>query len=84
MEYPKDLSFTAEEMSALTVKESEIYKSLKKMIWEANQEGFYELNPCLGFYDATAKATLRQLRIEGFDIYKEYYDNDTFEVWIKW
>ena len=84
MEYPEDLSFTAKEIGTITIKESKLYKSLKKKIWEANQNGLRKLSLCPGFWDATAKLVLRQLSIEGFDIYKEDCDNDTSEVLIRW
>lgn len=72
MECPEDLTFTAEFLkdNPITVRDTPLYKGVKKAIWENYSEGSHQYRCTSTWYDFKENEleVLEALRAEGFDI----------------
>lgn len=72
MKYPEDLTFTAEFLkdNPITVRDTTLYKDVKKAIWNNHSQGLYHYRCAATWYEFKENEldVLEALRAEGFDV----------------
>lgn len=85
MKYPEDLGFTAEFLkdNPITVRDTTLYKEVKKAIWNEYSEGFHQykyLSPWYQFKENELDV-FKILREEGFDVITNAESSLAFVSW---
>lgn len=87
MKYPEDLTFTAEFLkdNPITVRDTTLYKDVKKAIWNNYSQGLYQYRCAATWYEFKENEldVLEALRAEGFDVIINTASNVALISWRK-
>lgn len=87
MKYPEDLTFTAEFLkdNPITVRDTTLYKDVKKAIWNNYSQGLYQYRYVATWYEFKENEldVLEALRTEGFDVIINTASNVALISWRK-
>ena len=87
MKYPENLTFTAKLLkdNPITVRDTTLYKDVKKAIWNNYSQGLYQYRYAATWYEFKENEldVLEALRAEGFDVIINTASNVALISWRK-